>query len=652
MLSVLETIFYLLSVIGLGIAFMCFKKSDKKLNFLRWLIIFIVSFMGYNVTICMILGLLHIKAYLWLLAIINVLISSRLEAKAFRENDLQKYEFPVRDRVAVLLLLILFVVIAVKDIRFQDGGIKFAAIDSAIHYRAAKHFADGLIIFVNNPDKTLFDFNVMQTGAYINDGLLMRITNTLFNMRYEYTYEMFEMMVLFLNLFTFYSLIQDKIKGKSGFILTFIMITLYLYAYPYNSFMYGFSYLSVGVLSVINIINVLEFMYGENRVNRKFIVTLVILNSMLLIFSYCLFVPGIFAGICLYTFIKDFKDEEDDKKILKIFKKNTLIITGILLIVTALGIGYLVVPTFLIANQSNLKDALLNYGGMYKNLVDNFFFYIPFGILFVVDIIRRRKEIFVEKKFTSVEFFTIMIPIFFVVMWVGMRLAIMSTYYFFKLYYILWPVVIATTIDLINRYSENKIGRILLSIYVVLWSIFVIVMVVIKSTNLFPDLRAKCEGKDYVGIYFDQNCNFRGLIQAYNNMAKEQLEVVRKMKELPDVSADNITLISGSYYERCWATAMSEIDSEYKIYQDILQDTYEYTIEDGLNDRYTKYIIRVNESYDLDDYMKNNNVEGKFKVLFENPRGYILEKLDYIEPSEEEMELVIKQYNKSKEIGE
>ena len=169
------------------------------------------------------------------------------------------------------------------------------------------------------------------------------------------------------------------------------MFPLYMYGYPYSSYMYGFSYLSVGVLATIMLITLGQLLYNKEKINKVLVITLISITGMLLIFSYSLFVPGVFAAICIYTFIKDFKEE--GKTFLKIFKKNTLIVTGILLLVTILGIAYLVVPTFYIASQSNLKDALLNDGGMYKELYKNFIFYIPFGILYLVDKFKNRKEI-------------------------------------------------------------------------------------------------------------------------------------------------------------------------------------------------------------------------------------------------------------------
>ena len=71
-------ILYILTLIILGISFMIFKKTDEKINFIKWLIIYIVSLLGYNILIGMILGLLNITSHIWLLSIINLIFSGIL----------------------------------------------------------------------------------------------------------------------------------------------------------------------------------------------------------------------------------------------------------------------------------------------------------------------------------------------------------------------------------------------------------------------------------------------------------------------------------------------------------------------------------------------------------------------------------------------
>ena len=42
---------YILTVILLGIGFIAFKKSEKELNLVKWIAIFIVWILAYNITI-------------------------------------------------------------------------------------------------------------------------------------------------------------------------------------------------------------------------------------------------------------------------------------------------------------------------------------------------------------------------------------------------------------------------------------------------------------------------------------------------------------------------------------------------------------------------------------------------------------------------
>ena len=91
-------IVYILTVIVLLVAFMLFKKSDEKQNFIKWLIIFAISLLGYNILIGMILGLLNITSHIWLLSIINLLVSVALGYKAVKNKDMQKYFVRPKDR--------------------------------------------------------------------------------------------------------------------------------------------------------------------------------------------------------------------------------------------------------------------------------------------------------------------------------------------------------------------------------------------------------------------------------------------------------------------------------------------------------------------------------------------------------------------------
>ena len=297
---------YVLTMIILGIAFMLYKKSEEKLSFVKWLIILILTIISYNIAIAMFFGLLAIASNMLMLSIVNLAFAALLGFKAIKNKDIQKYYFSKMEIAGLLVILIIFGIMLVKDVKIQEGDIVHIAIDSSIHYRAAKHYSDTMMAFINVEDKTFFDFNIMQTGAYVNNGILMHVVNSLSNgnISYEHTYEFFESLMMFMCGLGFYGIVMDKIKTKFGFVLSMAFYALYIYAYPYNSYLYGFSYLTVGMVTTIVMLLVTPLLYSKEKINRNFVIVLIGITGIGLIFSYCLFAPIVFAAVCIYTLKK------------------------------------------------------------------------------------------------------------------------------------------------------------------------------------------------------------------------------------------------------------------------------------------------------------------------------------------------------------
>ena len=444
-------IIYLICLLILAIGFFMFKKSENKLSFIKWLCIFFAIMYAYNIGICMFLGVVHITQSMLLLSIINGLIGAFLIVRSIIKKEYQKYKCTKYDLVGFIVLLIVFAVMFVKDLYIFKGDVTHYAFDSAIHYRAAKHYAENMQLFVFTENKTIFNFNIMQTGAYINDGIFMNIIHGIFGLDHIYIYQLFETMTMFVGVLAFYSFFADKIESKRGLIGTLLFISLYLYGYPYNSWLYGFSYLSVGIVMIAVLLPLVEMLFSEDKIKTWFNVVLICLACFGLIFSYCLFVPAVFAAICIYVFLKELKDKEK-KKYLKIFGKNTLIITGILLLITIAGIAYLFVPSFLIEGQTDLISALQDDGGIYNEKYKNFIAYIPFAIVFVFETFERIKK----KEYRFLDVFSIIMVGYLVLFYIGMIIGKVAPYYMLKIYFIIWMVIFAVTIDILNRDIDKK----------------------------------------------------------------------------------------------------------------------------------------------------------------------------------------------------
>lgn len=693
-------VLYIFSVILLGIAFMIFKKSEEKLNFIKWLIIFIVSMLAYNVAVGMILGLLKITSHIWLLAIINVLVAFGLSFKAIKTKDYQKYTVTKFDVVGILLVLVIFTVMFVKDLYIFSGDITHAAIDSAIHYRAAKHYAENLIIFINVEDPTFFNFNVMQTGAYINDGIFMNIAHNLTGVEYEYLYQFFESSVLLLNGLAFYAIVMDKIKTKRGFVGSFVLFVLYMYGYPYNNWIFGFSYLSVGVALIALMVSIVELLFSKDNIKRWFAYTLLGVVAFGIIFSYCLFVPIVFAAICIYCFLKGLANK-DEKKILKIFSKTTLIVFGILIVITLVGIAYLFIPTFFIEGQTDLVSALKINGGFYGEKYRNFVAYIPFAIIYFGDILRKIKN----RNLKFFDVFSVLVVGFLALMYLGMLFKVVSPYYMIKLYSLLWIAIMGITTNIVNEHVDKKYFRldfiILIALfavfafkfigletivkfyllvalvfymvlpellkevdfakikefiakrfksekvqsfiknfkvtmkvsavtYVVCWGAFVGIWVWIKAGHVIGEVE-KHSLPEFVSMYYDQNCEYRKLLDLEHNINTDNLKILTYAREeINDLDAVNVALLADGIFNRTWATALLDVDSDEITYNSFIEDCHPYPMEDLIKDEAHKYLIKiVKRDQTRVDEMKSEMDrfvnDGNIKVLLSNEHGFVAE---------------------------
>lgn len=682
-------ILYILTVIVLIISFMLLQKKDKKINFIKWLIICLGVMYGYNIFIGMLLGLVNITSHIWLLSIINLAVAVLLGYKPIKNKDFQKYFVRKLDVVAFVIILAIFSVMFVKDLYIFNGDVVHGAVDSAIHYRAAKHYAENLKIFINVEDKTFFNFSVMQPGAYINDGIFMNIVHNITKLDYAYVYQIFETTTLFMSGLAFYASFADKIKTKRGLVGSLVAFTLYIYGYPYNSWIYGFSYLSVGIMFVAMLIPVLDSLY--KNFDKRVIIPLVIFLAIGLIFSYCLFVPAIFGAICIYCMLKDLSNKEE-KKYLKLFGISTIIVTASLVVVTIAGIGYLFIPTFFIEGQTNLIDALKIPGAIYSEKYRNFIVYIPFAIMYAVEVVKRIKN----KELTYMDVFAVIMIGFWALLYIGFLAEKVSEYYLMKTYFIIWMAIFAVTVDLINNYIDVKniridvvlmfalfiflymkgvsatniiktylvvflvvfavlpelIKKIDLSkfkfipqklknipikpicisgyIYICIWGLFLSSWVWLKAGHIIGEAE-KHSLLNFVGIYYDENCNWRKAYDLNQNFNKNELELAIFAREnLQDMTVENTCLATRDYFPRFWAVVVTELSSKDIKYENVTQDTHLYSIEDALENDDNKYIIKLvsNDQTHLNEYKAvREEVEkmDNLKILLENENGFVAE---------------------------
>lgn len=609
-------IFYLLTVLCMLSTFVLVKKSDKKVNLVNWCILSLISYLGFNIMICMIFGNLNVRTNLVFLAIINLIVSAGLGFKIYKDKEIQKFEIRVKDFIAVIICAAIISYIAVDQYVPLSNTVANASVDACNHYIAAVKFADNSIILSKIENNTGYNLKTMQTGAYINTGIFMSVVRNIIPDFKDYqTFKVFEIAVLFLNILAFYMLISEKIKTNKNFVIGIVFLLLYAFAYPYTSLLYGFSYLSVSIAFATGLFYLAK-LYGEKEVNFWCLLPLISLMGIGIIFSYCLFVPALFSFICIYVFIKDFEKKEE-KSILKIFKKSTLIVTGILLLVTILAIAYLVVPTFTDSDQNKLTDAIGFVGGCYKSLYQDLLFYIPFVAIFVYKTIKEKK----------VNYQAVALALIFaqtLVCLVGLICGIVSAYYYYKIYYIIWILFVQIAVEVMCDLTENKELMVALKAYTVVWLLIIIGALYGIEGKLLVKSPYAIDGPRlylFAGIYYDSNISATANINVSCLVNAKRIEIAEEMGKVEDMTLKNMLVGGMNTNSKAWIYVISGIESGGESINDLQKAIVETDLEDFMENEDKKYFVLFNES---DEFETTEDYE----VIFKNEAGYIFKKIE------------------------
>lgn len=605
-------IFYCLTVLIMITTFILFKKSEEKVNLISWIILSAIAYLGYNIAICMIFGTFNITTNLLFLSIVNIIVAFAFSLKIIKDKTIQKFEIRKRDLLGIFICVLILGYMSKSQIRPFDTTVANASVDVSMHYSAATNFADNMKILSKIDNKTGYNFTTMQTGAYINTGIFMSIIRNIRPLYKEYTtFKIFETMVLALNIAGFYMLISDKLKTKKSYIIGIVFLILYSFAYPYTSELYGFSYLSIAISFVTGLFYLAKI-YTE-KIDSKVLNSLIVIMGIGIIFSYCLFVPALFSFICIYVFIKDF-GKENEKVYFKFFRKNSIIVTGVLLVVTILSICYLVIPTFTLSDQNRLTDAIGFDGQIYKAFYQDFLFYIPFIVLFIARQIKNKK---LSYETLALGLLLLQTLVELIGLWKGF----VSPYYYYKIYYILWILAVEIAISVMCEINENKELEISLISYLAIWVIIVygaVSGIEYKAQQKFAGLIETPKLQSLAGIYFDTNILAINNINASCLVNSDRLILAEEMGKQDDMTLKNMLVGGMNTNCKAWMYVVSKIESGGESINDLQKAVVETSVDDFMNNEEKMYFVLYTDN-------KFENTD-KYDVIFQNDAGVILKK--------------------------
>ena len=607
-------IFYILTVLGMILAFILVKKSEEKINLVNWFILSLIAYLAFNIAVCMIFGALNITTNLLFLSIVNLIVAIGFGFKIFKDKEIQKFEIRKRDFLSILIVIFIVCYIAIDQYKPLAKTMANASVDASMHYSAATNFADNMKILAKIDNQTGYNFKTMQTGAYINTGIFINVVRSVLPDFKDYvSMKIFEMGILALNIMAFYMLISNTLKTKRNYLIGIIFLILYAFAYPYTSLLYGFSYLSMAIAFSTGLFYLAKI-YNEKEVSFLYVLGLIVLMGIGIIFSYCLFVPALFSFICIYVFIKDLKKEE--KTYLKFFKKSTLLVTGLLLIVTILAILYLVVPTFTDSDQNKLTDAIGFVGGSYKSLYQDFLFYIPFVILFIYKSLKNN-----EVNYQNIALILLGAQTF--ICLVGLIVGIVSSYYYYKIYYIIWILVVSIAVEVMCTSYENKELLVLLKTYLIVWVciiLFAISGYEMKLIAKAPTIMDGPKSPSLAGIYYDTNIAQTANINVSCIIDQNRVALSEELGKIEDASLKNVLVGGMNTNCKAWVYVISRIPSGGESINDLQKAVVETDVEDFLKDENKRYfVLFTGDKYETTE---------DYELIIQNQAGVILRKIE------------------------
>lgn len=593
----INSILFLISSILVIINFLLIKKSNTKLNPIKWICISLILMFCLNSIIVYILSYIRIPSKLIILSIIYISIALFIYFK-YLKKEKQQYSFD--KKVLFPPLIIILVVLFIAYIRFGlPISIKYHTFDPGLHFQSAYSFYEESILLNFAQGKTILNFETWRFASYTNLGIIFKFFSPFINANNFYNiYILYDIFTLFITAILFYYLVDN---GKNN-IVKMIGTIFFLTGYPLNNLLIGFFY--VGHASCI-IMTILLIIKELNNEKLKFPL-LFILNTGVM-FTYYLFIPFLYAAEFLY-FIKT-------KQIIKKY-------IFLFLIPLVLGFLYFILPTFSNSNM-NLGHQIKIDGYFYNDVISNSLLFLPIISYSIYCSIK-------EKKFEIETIMTICLIALMILLNILMLSGIIMPYYASKYYYILWILCFVVLFKMYDKYYYNN--KFAFNNYL-LFIIFTIVFTITNIENTIINLNEGDWNKTTPSKLFD--------VYSYNIELIKNPRTIFTADELEDIkeAALNIdsSFITNTEPERImWLINFinsDKINCPVNQLYDCLKELYYLDLEDYLNNSNNfngsskEYIfftrsIYWNSNLDLSDIpgLSSNNLNKIKKFNF----GFIL----------------------------
>lgn len=598
-------IIYILTSLALIISYLLLNKSEKKENLIHSVIISVILFLTYNIFITQVMFFVHLKSTLLNLAIVNIAFSAVFITKEIKTKTIQKYYINKLDIIAVIIILGLAITIVIMNYG-TNIAVKHAVTDAATHYFASDDFYRYSTLFSRESSDTIKWLNTpyLMTGAYVNTGIFLKLFKGIIDETFLVKlYFIFDMFIWMLSGLLMYTALSTNFKNKKHQRLALVLTIFYMLAYQLNSLFAGFSYLGVGLDIIIGIIIIMK---SEIKTNYK-ISSLFLLNLGIM-FSYYYFAPVLFLAELWYILATNKKQN------IKIFSKQNIFEILITLVIPGMiGVIYFIGYPLMQANNKafDYVGAIATDGFIYEDLIMNIFPYLLLSEVYIIYIAFKKKNTFIDKLLYLTVIFTLLI-------YMLMKLEFVSSYYYYKIYYMLFLVLTVSSYEILKIFvDKGKNVTIIVSGVLIIYSFGIFsAMILDKNWFVFDIYLTNGEEiKDDYALIKDKEFY---LFEYYNN----NINTMQNDDTL-------FCKTKGNTGRDRWVYSITKNGNNLT---NALTNDKITTVEKFMeNSKYHYFVLLKNDyggEYDkVQDEVKRYNL----KILIQNSAGMILEKQDLAE---------------------
>lgn len=596
--SILASIFYLISFVGFIAGVYCLKKTEDKLYAVTWIPVSIIAVMCYQALMAAFLDLLHITVNIISVGVMDMLMAAIIWWRIIKGDKLQKYCFKTIDTVMIAGLAVVVFLFMLKRYGI-NLSLSYGSVDGASHLYSAMD-----VVFSQSLDAMFY--------SSLHNALLIEFLSPLLTVgTYYKAYVFGDVLHLLLAGMMFYGTIRkyavDRFMRQAGVVVTF----LYLLGYPANSTIFGFSYLGMSLTVILCIITVTSE-YMDSHINEKWMLLLLMTTCFAVFESYMLFVPIIYFGILIWMFVN-----QNVKS--RLISFNTIIKgLSIFLIPTGLGLWYAFRGVFGQSTGLTVGKQISLEGGIYRNLFTNFLILIPFAVVGLWQLIKKKNN-HVILYFSALEI------IFTFVLFVLALDKKVSGYYYYKNYFLVWLLLFVAAY--IGLGVLEKQGRLIVSCGAFVWCVLAFMYVFkidVRIQNKNELLYGNASIRPFMEIYatnYDFMC-----LSRYNT---DKLQLYSYCSDNVIVAGlDDKVLLIGSWEDSVYMRAVLGVWTDVYDVSDVdslrhrshFDSVWMPDVDGMLDDGTLQYAVVM---YDAEGYEAVCEVKNEVTVLYENAAGYV-----------------------------